>query len=112
VLVDIIQCDYFWPVENCEDAVFGFTHSLEVNEVCLGMLPALCCNASASGLRHRSANEKRRFAQAMDTANIGGLSQRDSEPQIARDELCHHFYANHLSAHEAAVFLPLGQAFL
>ena len=39
VLVDIIEYDYLWPVEDCEDAVFGFTHSLEVNEICAGMLP-------------------------------------------------------------------------
>ncbi len=39
VLVDIIEYDYFWPVEDYEDAVFGFTHSLEVNEICAGMLP-------------------------------------------------------------------------
>ena len=39
VLVDIIEYNYFWPVADSEDAVLGFTHSLEVNEICAGMLP-------------------------------------------------------------------------
>ena len=66
----------------------------------------------ARGLRHGNANEKRRFVRAMDTDNIGGLSQWDSGLQIVRDELHHHFYANHLSASEAEVFLALGRAFV
>ena len=39
VLVDIIRYDYFWPVSDSEDAVYGFTHSLEVNSICADMLP-------------------------------------------------------------------------
>ena len=39
VLVDIIEYNYFWPVADSEDAVFGFMQSLEVNEICAGMLP-------------------------------------------------------------------------
>ena len=66
----------------------------------------------ARGLRHGNTSEKRRFVQAMDTDNIGGLSQWDSGLQIVRDELHHHFYANHLSAHEAQVFLALGRTFV
>ena len=39
VLVDIIRYDYFWPASDSEDAVYGFTHSLEVNSICADMLP-------------------------------------------------------------------------
>jgi hypothetical protein len=39
VLVDVISYDYLWPTRDNEDAVFGFTHSLEVNEICADMLP-------------------------------------------------------------------------
>ena len=39
VLVDIIRYDYFWPAPDSEDAVYGFTHSLEVNAICADMLP-------------------------------------------------------------------------
>ncbi len=66
----------------------------------------------ARGLRHGSANEKRRFVQAMDTGNDEELSPWDSGLTIVRDELHHHFYANHLSASEAAAFLSLGRSFV
>ncbi len=39
VLVDIIKYDYFWPPVDSEDAVYGFTHSMEVNAICADMLP-------------------------------------------------------------------------
>ena len=39
VLVDIIEFNYFWPPEESEDAVYGFTHSFEVNSICADMLP-------------------------------------------------------------------------
>ena len=38
-LVDVISYDYQWPPRDSEDAVFGFTHSREVNEICADMLP-------------------------------------------------------------------------
>ena len=38
-LVDVISYDYQWPPRDSEDAVFGFTHSHEVNEICADMLP-------------------------------------------------------------------------
>lgn len=38
-LVDIINYDYFWPTGDSTDPVYGFTHSIEVNEICAGMLP-------------------------------------------------------------------------
>ena len=38
-LVDIIKYDYFWPPVDSEDAVYGFTHSMEVNAICADMLP-------------------------------------------------------------------------
>ena len=38
-LVDIIKYDYFWPSPDSEDAVYGFTHSMEVNAICAAMLP-------------------------------------------------------------------------
>lgn len=38
-LVDVISYDYQWPPRDSESAVFGFTHSREVNEVCAEMLP-------------------------------------------------------------------------
>ena len=66
----------------------------------------------AHGLRHGSANEKRRFVQAMDTSNDSTLPLWDSGLRIVRDELHHHFYANHLSASEAANPLALGRAFV
>ena len=37
VLVDIIEFDYLWPPEESEDAVYGFTHSFEVNSICADM---------------------------------------------------------------------------
>ena len=64
------------------------------------------------GLRHGSPDEKRRFVQAMDTGNIGGLSQWDAGLKIVRDELHHHFYANHLSVSEARNSLALGRIFV
>ena len=39
VLVDIIKYDYFWPSIDSENAVYGFTHSMEVNAICADMLP-------------------------------------------------------------------------
>ena len=39
VLVDIINYDYFWPEHESQNAVFGFTHSREVNRLCRDMLP-------------------------------------------------------------------------
>ena len=39
VLVDIIRYDYLWPSADSADAVYGFTHSLEVNAICDDMLP-------------------------------------------------------------------------
>lgn len=38
-LVDIIDYNYFWPPREGRDAVYEFTHSLEVNEICAGTLP-------------------------------------------------------------------------
>ena len=38
-LVDIIKYDYFWPSVDSEDAVYGFTQSMEVNAICADMLP-------------------------------------------------------------------------
>ena len=38
-LVGVITYDYVWPTAESEDAVFGFTHSLEVNGICGDMLP-------------------------------------------------------------------------
>ena len=38
-LVDVIHYDYLWPPTGSEDAVHGFTHSREVNEICADMLP-------------------------------------------------------------------------
>ena len=64
------------------------------------------------GLRHGNPNDKRRFIQAMDSNSVGGLSQWDSGLKIVRDELHHHFYANHLSASEAANALALGREFV
>ena len=39
VLVDVIKYEYLWPAESDEDAVYGFTHSLEVNSICADMAP-------------------------------------------------------------------------
>ncbi len=39
VLVDIIKYDYFRPDHESQGAVFGFTHSREVNGLCRDMLP-------------------------------------------------------------------------
>ena len=64
------------------------------------------------GLRHGSVNEKRRFVQAMDTGSDDERPQWDSGLKIVRDELHHHFYANHLSAGEAADALVLGREFV
>ena len=38
-LVDVISYDYQWPPPDSENAVFGFTHSREVNEICADMMP-------------------------------------------------------------------------
>ena len=38
-LVDIIQYNYFWPGAESEDAVYGFTHSQEVNDICRDIPP-------------------------------------------------------------------------
>ena len=66
----------------------------------------------ARGLRHGSANDKRLFIQAMDAGNDSEPTQWDSGLKIVRDELHHHFYANHLSASEAEDSLALGRAFV
>lgn len=39
VLVDVIRYQFLWPSPGGEDAVYGFTHSLEVNSICADMLP-------------------------------------------------------------------------
>ena len=39
VLVDIIKYDYLRPPIDDEDAVYGFTHSREINAICADMLP-------------------------------------------------------------------------
>ncbi|MDE2685006.1 MAG: hypothetical protein OXI54_12775 [Chloroflexota bacterium] len=38
-LVDIINYDFFWPVTESQDAVYGFTHSHEILNICADMLP-------------------------------------------------------------------------
>lgn len=38
-LVDVISYDYQWPSRDGENAVFGFTHSREVNEICADISP-------------------------------------------------------------------------
>ncbi|CAI7998144.1 hypothetical protein GBAR_LOCUS2336 [Geodia barretti] len=38
-LVDVISYDHLWPPRDNEDAVFGFTHSREVNGICADTLP-------------------------------------------------------------------------
>ena len=38
-LVDIIEYHYRWPGSDNEDAVYGFTHSLEVNAIRADTLP-------------------------------------------------------------------------
>lgn len=66
----------------------------------------------ARGLRHGNTNDKRLFIQAMDTGNDGESTQWDSGLKIVRDELHHHFYANHLSASEAKNTLAAGRIFV
>ena len=39
MLVDIIKYDYCCPPIRSEDAVYGFTHSMEVNAICSDRLP-------------------------------------------------------------------------
>ena len=39
VSVHVISYDYLWPPRDSENAVFGFTHSPEVNEICADVLP-------------------------------------------------------------------------
>ena len=41
VLVDVIKYEYLRPSESDQDAVYGFTHSLEVNSICADTLPPL-----------------------------------------------------------------------
>ena len=38
-LVDILDYQYFWPDTDSEDAVYGFTHSNEVLNLCAAMIP-------------------------------------------------------------------------
>ena len=38
-LVDVISYDYHWPARDSESAVFGFTHSREINEICAEAMP-------------------------------------------------------------------------
>ena len=38
-LVDIISYDFFWPTTENQDAVYGFTHSHEILNICADMLP-------------------------------------------------------------------------
>ena len=47
-----------------------------------------------------------------DAGNDSEPTQWDSGLKIVRDELHHHFYANHLSASEAEDSLALGRAFV
>lgn len=39
VLVDVIRYQFLWPSAGDQDAVYGFTHSIEVNSICADMLP-------------------------------------------------------------------------
>ena len=38
-LVEVIQYEYFHPEGGSQDAVYAFTHSHEVNEICADMPP-------------------------------------------------------------------------
>ena len=38
-LVDIISYDFSWPPGESQDAVYGFTHSHEILNICADMLP-------------------------------------------------------------------------
>lgn len=38
-LVDIISYDFFWPAAENQDAVYGFTHSHEILNICADLLP-------------------------------------------------------------------------
>ena len=87
-------------------------HQLAAESVWGAAILAIEACRRARGLRHGSMNEKRRFVQAMDTGSDDKLPQWDSGLKIVRDELHHHFYANHLSANEAAEALVLGREFV
>lgn len=38
-LVDIINYDFSWPDTDAQDAVYGFTHSREILNICADTLP-------------------------------------------------------------------------
>jgi len=87
-------------------------HQLAAEDVCGPATLAIEGWQHTRGLRHGSANDKRLFIEAMDAGNDGEPTQWNSGLKIVRDELHHHFYANHLSASEAQDSLALGRIFV
>ena len=44
-LVDIISYDFLHPDTDSQDAVYGFTHSHEILNICAGYAPTACRDA-------------------------------------------------------------------
>lgn len=71
-LVDIISYDYLWPPRDSEDAVFGFTHSREINEICADMIPPHAVTPVTKAELERALVDyiERRGVEAEDEATI------------------------------------------
>ena len=71
-LVDIINYDYFWPDAGSEDAVYGFTHSNEVLDICADMLPPYVVTPVEKSVLGNALSEyiERRDVSAADVSRI------------------------------------------
>ena len=71
-LVDIINYDYFWPNAGSEDAVYGFTRSNEVLDICADMLPPYVVTPVEKSVLEDALSEyiERRDISAADVSRI------------------------------------------
>ena len=71
-LVDIINYDHFWPEAGSEDAVYGFTHSNEVLDICADMLPPYVVTPVEKSVLGNALSEyiERRDISAADVSRI------------------------------------------
>lgn len=70
-LVEIIGYDYFHPESESADAIYAFTHSQEINEICADMPPHVITPVDKETLRVALSDYiRRRNIGASDTARI------------------------------------------
>ena len=77
-LVEVIQYEYIHPESGSQDAVYAFTHSREVNDICAGMLsPNVVTPVDKETLRQALADYvQRRRLSIEDVARIRAVAEQ------------------------------------